>query len=278
MKFAAKKWLTAIACVLLLNACATSPTGRSQLLLFPDSELASMGQQAFTGMKSQIKISNTAVENRLVQCITKELLQHVDNSVYGGEWELIVFDDDQVNAFALPGGKIGVYTGLLKVAVNQHQIAAVVGHEIGHVIAKHGNERMSNNALIGIGQQATGQILAANEVAQTPEIMMALGVGLQFGALKYSRIHESEADEIGLTLMAKAGFKPSESVTLWQNMAAQSAGNRQPEFMSTHPAPDTRIENLNKQMPQAEKLFRATLNRPSCGGSLKPMANNKNPH
>lgn len=264
MRLAAKKWVTAIICVVVLNACATSPTGRSQVLLFPDSQLSTMGQQAFAGIKSQIKISNTTVENRLIQCIAKELLQHVDNSVYGGEWEVIVFDDDQVNAFALPGGKIGVYTGLLDVAINQHQIAAVVGHEIGHVIAKHGNERMSNNALIGIGQQATSQILVASEVAQTPEIMMALGVGLQFGALKYSRIHESEADEIGLTLMAKAGFKPSESVALWKNMAAQSGASRQPEFMSTHPSPDTRIENLTKQLPQAEKLFTAMRNQPDC--------------
>ncbi|MFT6268599.1 MAG: putative Zn-dependent protease [Alphaproteobacteria bacterium] len=264
MKFAAKKCVTIIATALLLNACATSPTGRSQVLLFPDSELASMGQQAFAGMKSDIKISNMPVENRLVQCIAEALLQHADNSVYGGEWEVVVFDDEQVNAFALPGGKIGVYTGLLKVAVNQHQIAAVVGHEIGHVIAKHGNERMSNNALIGMGQQAAGQILAASEVAQTPEIMMALGVGLKFGSLKYSRVHESEADEIGLTLMAKAGFKPSESVSLWRNMAAQSGGNRQPEFMSTHPAPDTRIENLTRQLPQAEKLYNAMRSRPNC--------------
>jgi predicted Zn-dependent protease len=265
MKLMAIKALAVIATALLLNACATSPTGRSQVLLFPDDELATMGQQAFAGMKSDIKISNKPVANDMVQCIARELLKYVDDSVYKGEWEVVVFDDDQVNAFALPGGKIGVYTGLLNVAVNQHQVAAVIGHEIGHVIAKHGNERMSNNAVIGFGQQAVGQVLAANQVSQTPEIMMALGVGLQFGTLKYSRVHESEADEIGLTLMAKAGFKPTESVSLWQNMAAQSGGKRQPEFMSTHPGPESRIENLINQMPQAEKLFKAARNRPNCG-------------
>jgi predicted Zn-dependent protease len=232
--------------------------------LYSDSELAAMGEQAFAGMKSDIKISNTPVDNNLVQCIARELLKHVDESVYGGEWEVVVFDDDQVNAFALPGGKIGVYTGLLKVATNEHQIAAVIGHEIGHVIAKHGNERMSNDTIIGAGQQAIGQVLAVNGVPQSPQIMMALGVGLQFGALKYSRVHESEADEIGLTLMAEAGFQPSESVELWKNMAAQSGGSSQPEFMSTHPAPSTRIENLTSLLPQAQKLYAAVTNKPNC--------------
>lgn len=265
MKLMAKKCAAVTAAALLLSACATSPTGRSQVLLYPDGELASMGQQAFAGMKSDIRISNTPVENRLVQCIANELLKHVDSSVYDGEWEVVVFADDQVNAFALPGGKIGVYTGLLNVAVNQHQVAAVIGHEIGHVIAKHGNERMSNSAVIGMGQQVVGQVLAVSQVAQSPTIMMALGVGLQFGSLKYSRVHESEADEIGLTLMAKAGFTPSESVSLWQNMAALSTGERQPEFMSTHPAPDTRISELTSQMGAANKVYAATTNKPNCG-------------
>jgi predicted Zn-dependent protease len=264
MKSVLQKGFLIIVSIVIVNACATSPTGRSQVILFPDDQLASMGQQAFASMKSEIKISNTRVANNLVQCIATELLQYVDSSVYDGEWEVVVFDDDQVNAFALPGGKIGVYSGLLKVATNQHQVAAVIGHEIGHVIAKHGNERLSNSALIGIGQQAIGQVLAANEVAQTPIIMQALGVGLQFGALKYSRVHESEADNIGLSLMAKAGFRPSESVTLWKNMAAQSDANRQPEFMSTHPSPDTRIANLQRQLPSAQKVYSGVTNKPNC--------------
>ncbi len=256
--------LISILLIVMLSACATSPTGRSQVLLYPDNELASMGQQAFASMKSDIKVSNARVDNNLVQCVAQELLAHVDNSVFSGEWEVVVFDDPQVNAFALPGGKIGVYTGLMSVAQNQHQLAAVIGHEIGHVIAKHGNERMSNGALIGIGQQAVGQVLAANQVAQTPAIMQALGLGLQFGELKYSRVHESEADEIGLTLMAKAGFEPSQAVELWKNMAAQSQGARQPEFMSTHPAPETRIEDLSRNMKSAQKIYASVTRKPKC--------------
>ncbi len=251
--------------ILLIQACATSPTGRSQIILYPDSELAEMGQQAFAGMKQEIKISNKRVSNAMVQCIANELLKYVDDSVFAGEWEVVVFEDDQVNAFALPGGKIGVYTGLLNVATNQHQVAAVVGHEIGHVIAKHGNERMSNTAMIGMGQQAVGQVLAANEVASTPLIMQGLGLGAQVGiALPFSRTHESEADEIGLNLMAKAGFEPTQAVQLWKNMEQLSGGNTQPEFLSTHPAPSTRIDDLNKNMAAANKLFNAAPSKANC--------------
>lgn len=264
MKSIVRSGLCIVTAILLVNACATSPTGRSQVIVYSDNQLAQMGQQAFASMKSQIRISNTRVSNNLVQCIATELLQHVDSSVFSGEWEVVVFEDDQVNAFALPGGKIGVYTGLLQVAKNQHQIAAVVGHEIGHVIARHGNERMSNGALFGFGQHYVGQVLAANEVAQTPAIMQILGVSLQVGSLAYSRVHESEADEIGLTLMAKAGFVPKESVELWRNMAALSSGSNQPEFLSTHPAPSTRIENLQRQLPAAQKLYKAVSVKPNC--------------
>lgn len=241
----------------LVAACATSPTGRKQLILYPDAQLEAMGEQAFAGMKSGLTISNQRTENELVQCIAREITAQVPQSVFAGEWEVVIFADQQVNAFALPGGKIGVYTGLLNVAKNQDQIASVIGHEVGHVIAKHGNERMSNSAVVGVGQQAVGQILAANEVAQSQTIMQALGVGLQLGTLKYSRDHESEADLIGLDLMAKAGFNPKGAVDLWQNMAAQG-GERPPEFMSTHPSEGTRIDQLNRNMKAANAIYKAS--------------------
>jgi predicted Zn-dependent protease len=243
-----------ISAMVLLSACATSPTGRNQLILYPSAQLDAMGQQAFSGLKSDLKISNKTVTNNLVQCIAQKITAQVPDTVFSGEWEVVVFDDPQVNAFALPGGKIGVYTGLLTVAENQHQIASVIGHEVGHVIAQHGNERLSNTAFAGITQQVAGQVLAANEVAQTPTIMRALGVGLQLGTLKYSRDHESEADVIGLDLMAKAGFKPQGAVELWKNMASQ-AGQRPPEFLSTHPAESTRIDNLNRNMAAANAIY-----------------------
>jgi predicted Zn-dependent protease len=137
---------------------------------------------------------------------------------------------------------------------------------VAHVIAQHGNERMSQSTLIGLGQQAVAEILTANEVANTPMIMSALGLGIQFGvALPYSRTHETEADTIGLELMARAGFDPRQSITLWKNMAAANAGQRPPEFLSTHPDPDTRITNLSSKMPQAMTLFNTTTSRPQCG-------------
>ncbi|GFD90015.1 Zn-dependent protease [Tenacibaculum sp. KUL152] len=254
-----------VAATMALSGCATSPTGRNQVLLYSESQLAQMGDQAFTSMKEELKVSSKRVQNSYVECVANAITAQVPASVFDGQWEVVVFDDEQVNAFALPGGKIGVYTGLLNVAENQHQLAAVIGHEVGHVIAQHGNERMSQSTLINVGTQAVGQVLEANEVSQSGPIMAAIGLGVQVGVqLPYSRTHESEADVIGLDLMAKSGFDPRQSVNLWQNMDAASGGNRPMEIMSTHPAPQTRIENLQANMPSAYANYQATRSRPSC--------------
>ncbi|MEW9797197.1 M48 family metallopeptidase [Alteromonas sp. CYL-A6] len=250
---------------LTLVACATSPTGRNQVLLFSEAQLSEMGAQAFTSMKEELKVSDRKVQNDYVQCVAAAIVKHVPQSVFGGQWEVVVFDDEQVNAFALPGGKIGVYTGLLNVAKNQHQLAAVIGHEVGHVIAEHGNERMSQSTLINMGTQAVGQILAANEVGQSGTIMAAIGLGVQVGVqLPFSRTHESEADLIGLKLMAQSGFDPRQSVDLWKNMEAASNGQRPVELLSTHPSPQTRIQDLSANMSEAMKTYSATKQRPNC--------------
>ena len=255
-------------CLLLalgLTACATSPTGRSQLLIFSSNQLDQMGAQAFDGMKAETPVSQKTSQNSYVQCVAETLLPFVPAGVYAGDWEVVVFNDDQVNAFALPGGKIGVYTGLLNVAKNQHQLAAVIGHEIGHVIAQHGNERMSQSTLIEMGSQAVNQILAANEVPYNQAIMSGLGLGLQVGVqLPFSRAHESEADIIGLQLMALAGFDPRQSVDLWQNTEAASGGERPAEILSTHPAPQTRIDNLQANMDAAMRDYTASQKKASC--------------
>ncbi|WP_100656611.1 M48 family metallopeptidase [Alteromonas flava] len=259
-----KKFVYTTALLTLLG-CATSPTGRNQVLLYSDSQLSEMGAQAFNGMKDSIQISNKAVENEYVQCVARPIIAQVSPEVFSGQWEIVVFDDPQVNAFALPGGKIGVYTGLLQVAENQHQLAAVIGHEVGHVIAQHGNERMSQSTIISIGSQAVGQIMAANEVANSGPIMAAIGLGVQVGVqLPFSRTHESEADEIGLTLMAQAGFAPQEAIKLWENMEAASGGQRQPELLSTHPAPQTRIAALTALLPEAQSIAQQQTQKPKC--------------
>ena len=250
---------------LLTVACATSPTGRNQVLLFSDQQLTQMGDQAFTSMKEELKVSHKRVQNNYVECVANAITARVPDSVFNGQWEVVVFDDKQVNAFALPGGKIGVYTGLLDVAENQDQLAAVIGHEVGHVIAEHGNERMSQSTLINMGSQAVGQVLAANEVPQSGPIMAAIGLGVQVGVqLPFSRTHESEADLIGLQLMAESGFNPQQAVNLWQNMAAASNGKRPLELLSTHPSPDTRIQDLKANMGPALTAYKNATYRPHC--------------
>ncbi|GAA6183425.1 MULTISPECIES: M48 family metallopeptidase [Aliiglaciecola] len=264
-KHISKTCLAATISAVLLTACSTSPTGRSQLKLYSKDQLADMGAQAFDGMKIEQKVSQQGVDNQYVSCVAGFITKHVPSSVFDGQWELVVFEDDQVNAFALPGGKIGVYTGLLKVAQNQDQLAAVIGHEVGHVIAEHGNERMSNSALIGIGLEATNQILNAKQVANSNMIMAGIGLGVQVGVqLPFSRTHETEADLIGLELMARAGFDPTQSVELWKNMDKASDGQRTSEFMSTHPSPTTRIETLTANMSAAQALANQATDKPNC--------------
>ena len=217
--------------VISLIACATTPTGRSQLVFMPDSELDSMGLQAFEDLKKEKVISQDVQENEFVRCITTAITREV-----GGNWEVVVFEDKTLNAFALPGNKICVHTGLIDLVDNQHQLAAVIGHEIGHVLAKHSNERMSQK----MGAQMGISLIAAVAAPQTPlgqSALSLLGVGAQYGLIMpFSRLHESEADVMGVELMAKAGFNPSESVTLWQKMAQASRGEQPAEFLSTHPA------------------------------------------
>ena len=265
MRTSVLKLAAFISLILLVVSCAKSPTGRNTIKLFSSAQLENMGAQAFDGMKSQQKVSNARVENNLVNCVANSITRHVPKSVFSGQWEVVVFDDEQVNAFALPGGKIGVYTGLLKVAENQHQLAAVIGHEVGHVIAEHGNERMSSSTLIGIGMDVTARLLETNQIANNAQIMAAIGLGVQVGVqLPFSRTHETEADLIGLDLMARAGFNPRESINLWENMQKASGGNRQPELLSTHPAPTTRINRLSQNMPDAVALFNQASKYPKC--------------
>ncbi|WP_199611192.1 M48 family metallopeptidase [Flocculibacter collagenilyticus] len=242
----------------LLAGCAESPTGRKQLKLFSESNLQKMGVDAFDEMKESTKLSTNPKHLARANCVANSITAKVGKEVFNGTWEVKVFDDEQVNAFALPGGKIGIYTGLLKVAETNDQLAAVVGHEVGHVIAEHGNERMSTSAVAQMGLQVADTVLTANDVGGKAQWMSALGLGMQVGfTLPFSRTHESEADLIGLELMAKAGFNPKEAVQLWKNMDKAAGGKRPPELLSTHPAPQTRIEDLQKNMQPVLKIYKS---------------------
>lgn len=246
--------------ILLLTGCDKTPTGRDQLALVPASMMAQFGSQAFLQMQQQIPASENATSNARVQCIAREILLEVGNRFPGtpmpNTWEIVLFDDPAPNAFALPGGKIGVNQGLLDVASNNAQLATVIGHEVAHVLARHGNERLTQELgikavllLVGLFSEGDGD---------SEQIIQALGLGAHLGiALPFSRAHEEEADVMGLELMASAGFDPRESTELWRNMAA--AGGGQPlEFLSTHPNHDSRIDALQARMEEARRLYRAT--------------------
>ena len=249
--------------LVVFSACATSPEGRSQLILMPDSQMDQMGVQAFNEMKGKIPVERDTSMNVYVKCVALEVLKESEGYADKSSWEIVVFKDDTANAFALPGGKIGVHTGLLKVAKSQDQLATVLGHEIGHVIARHGNERVSQSLAMQ-GALVAGS-LAVKDNPNKNLILAGMGLGAQFGVLlPWSRIQESEADIIGLKIMARAGFNPRESVELWKNMSAQ--GQHPPEWLSTHPSPGNRIENLNSHMNEALGLSEYARNgrRPSC--------------
>ncbi len=251
----------------LLLACATSPLGRRQLLIFSEEQMAEMGRASFQTLREQIPESRQTSQNRLVKCVANAIVEVVDDPGAPDSWEVVVFEERSPNAFALPGGKIGVHTGLLQVARNQHQLAAVLGHEVAHVLAQHGNERVSQayatQSALELAQAASGEPSPMQE-----QLFGLLGAGAQYGIiLPFSRAHESEADLLGLDLMARAGFDPRESIRLWENMAALG-GERPPEWASTHPGHETRIRQLGERVPAALELQQRALaegRRPGCG-------------
>lgn len=247
----------ALAAVALIGTgCATSPLGRSQLKLISDDQMSQMGAAAFRDLQKKVPRNIDDRQNRYVTCVANAITSEVREA---RNWEVTVFNDPQVNAFALPGGKIGIYTGLLKVAVTQDQLAAIIGHEVSHVIAGHSVERVSQQMLGEVGNTVVSAATGVD--AQT--LGIATGV---FFLLPFSRTHETEADLLGLDLMSMAGFNPEGAIALWQNMA-RAAGGKPPEILSTHPNDQTRIRELNNRLPKARKLFedsRQRGQRPNC--------------
>jgi predicted Zn-dependent protease len=208
-----------------------------------------MGLQAYQQIKQEEKISGDAALNQRVQTVGQRIAAVSGHPEW--DWQFTLFDNPEPNAFALPGGKVGVYTGLFKVAQNDAQLAAVMGHEVGHAIARHGAERMSQGILAQLGGVAVGAATGSPAMVDLYSQAATLGV-----ILPYSRGQESEADEIGLMLMAEAGYDPRAAVKLWQNFEALG-GERPPEFLSTHPAEGTRIQRLQELMPEALQIYEA---------------------
>ena len=237
------------ACVIgLLAGCEAAPvTGRSQLILFPESQDAELGLQAYQQILEKSKVSKDARLNKRVQTVGRRIAAVSGHPEF--DWQFTLFENDQPNAFALPGGKVGVNTGLFKVAKNDAQLAAVIGHEVAHAIARHGAERMSHGVLAETGLAVLGATTNKGSYVQLAAAAATLGV-----ILPYSRIQESEADHIGLLYMAEAGYDPREAVQLWRNFE-RLAGRRPSEFLSTHPGQQTRVKRLQALMPEALAIY-----------------------
>ncbi len=247
-------------------ACNTVPlTGRSQLNMIPSSEMLAMSFQQYDQFLNENKTSTDATNATRVKEVGKRIQGAVeqylrDNGhtdlLEGYDWEFNLVDNDQVNAWCMPGGKVVVYTGILPITKDDNGLAVVMGHEIAHAIAEHGNERMSQQLLQQAG--ATGLMLALQEKPEQTQMIWqtVYGYGSQFAVmLPYSRMHESEADHLGLIFMSMAGYDPQEAPAFWERMSAVG-GAKPPELLSTHPSDETRINNLNKWMPEAMKYYR----------------------
>jgi len=258
-----------LAASLWVAACSTTMTGRRQLTLIHEDKMDAMGIAAFASLRQDGELNQDPAINEYVRCVVIAILEVVptEHGPDDGRWEVLVFEDSTPNAFALPGGKIGVHTGMLDVATTPGQLAAVLGHEVGHVLLRHGNERMSQ-AILADTAMNTASVAAGAAAPQYEELIVGgLGVGAQFGVLlPFSRKHESEADQVGQIFMAEAGFYPAEAITLWQNMAEMS-GKGPAQWQSTHPSDETRIAKLHAKLPRAmeeyEKAREAGKN-PQC--------------
>lgn len=231
------------------------------------SELEMEGENAFQEMRTQIPISSSVADRVYVTCIVRPIIEQLGEPYASYDWEIEVFDDEAANAFALPGGKIGVFNGIFEVAKNQDQLAAVLGHEVAHVTENHSMERANQQQMVGYGAVVGGAVLGSSTGIGAGNTTDALSILGQYGLMMpFGRGQESEADVVGLEYMAAAGFDPRQSIELWKNME-EATGSGPPAFMSTHPSPDTRIGDLIRQLPETLPVYNQAVadgNRPDC--------------
>lgn len=262
--------------IIIFIGCATVPiTGRKQLSLIPNSQILPLSYASYQDVMKGSKLSTNQHQVTMVKTVGVKIQYAVEafmsknkmsDDLEGYSWEFNLIEDDQLNAWCMPGGKVAFYTGIMPVCQDESGVAVVMGHEIAHAIANHGSERMSQ----GLIQQLGGVALAV-AVQDKPEetqamLFTAYGVGTTYGAmLPFSRLHESEADKLGLIFMAMAGYDPHEAPEFWERMDALAGSAPVPEWLSTHPAHDTRIKNLNAFLPEAMKYY-----NPSGQSTIKP--------
>lgn len=254
-----------VALVFLISACATVPlTGRKQLSLVSGSQVRSMAASNYQQVLSQSRVITGTAQSQMVQRAGQRISQAVERYLKqqgeselleGYQWEFNLIDENTVNAWCMPGGKVAFYTGIMPICQDETGVAVVMGHEVAHAVARHGSERMSQGLLQQLGGVALAVAIRDKPQETQALFMAAYGVGTTLGGmLPFSRLHESEADELGLTFMALAGYDPAEAPRFWQRMAQNSQG-QPPEFLSTHPNHSTRIADLNRLMPKAKKLY-----------------------
>ena len=256
-----------LSALLLFVGCATVPlTERKSLNLVPQSQILTLSLDQYGKVIRQSRLSEDHKKVSMVRRVGKRIASAAEDflrrsgredDINDYKWESNLIEDKKtVNAWCMPGGKVAVFTGILPYTRNERGLAVVMGHEVAHAIARHGNERMSQALLVNLGGVALSVALAEKPALTRQLSLAAFGLGASVGVLlPYSRTHESEADRIGLTLMAMAGYDPREAVPFWQRMN-KKAGARPPEFLSTHPAPDTRIEDIKTYIPEAMTYYR----------------------
>ncbi|HSU56133.1 MAG TPA: M48 family metallopeptidase [Candidatus Dormibacteraeota bacterium] len=244
----------------LFSGCSTVPvTGRHEMNIIPAGEELQLGLTSFEQLKKETPISHDPAANQLVQRVGKRIAQVAGKDLPNAQWEFVVFESPEANAFCLPGGKVGVYTGILPITKDDAGLATVLGHEIGHAVAHHGGERMTQALALQAGGQVVGAATSSSSYAQA--VQLAYGAGSKYAVeLPHDRKQESEADHIGLIYMARAGYNPKKAVEFWERFSAynQQHGSQQgffSKFLSTHPVDSERIAALQKLMPEAEAEF-----------------------
>ncbi len=250
----------------VLLACATVPvTNRSQLSLVSNAELIPLSFQNYKQVLADGKVSTnleqTAMIKRVGVRVQKAVEEYMTNNglssqLNGFEWEFNLLDENTVNAWCMPGGKVAFYTGILPICEDETGVAVVLGHEVAHAIANHGRERMSQQMALN-GILSVGSVASSTSENKVDDILLqAVGIASPLGMLKFGRDQESEADHMGLIFMAMAGYDPAAAPEFWKRMSAQSGGSQQPEFLSTHPSSQTRIADLNKWQEEANKYYK----------------------
>jgi predicted Zn-dependent protease len=263
-----KLTVTATAAYLLLVGCTSTAGQATEPLWASNADMEVEAAQQFAEMKASMPLITDRATIDYIACVANAVVSVLEPPYSDLQWEMAIFEVDAVNAFAMPGGKIGVMEGILKAAENQHQLAAVIGHEIAHVTAEHSTERASRGKISNVGIQVAAVLLGAGNRGATYTAYEALNQGAAFGImLPFSRNQESEADVIGLKYMARAGFDPRQAVPLWQNMMQESGGKEPAEFMSTHPSGEKRIEDLINEWQVTLPLYNEALEagrQPDC--------------